>query len=738
MFTVSVSNDITQLMVKRQLRNNQSVLFLIKSTDKLEETSDILRAYSDKATEVFYNRVIEKPDYDEVVLLNSVIGFTKTLNLNEIPNDVSVVFGHLGAGDRQLLTESIYQVFKECLDNKLPKSMITNGYIRCLNTLNKRLSKITYNLTGDNRLLFVGKPDKYDILAFTVLGLCGSDVVLCDLDEGMTSECMCVNRFVLIQGQYRNINLDFLKFINKGISNIENGVVLPNEWVNFNDYKNLEDSLKLIGFEINNRFEKNKWKVLHIDLQGVNSSNYVNILENFMLNLKASHRPFTLMDSDITNSTYDEVEDYRKRKEKDIFAIFQNYPIFKNSGVVVKVGNQLDKIINQHNFQDTKKIEKYKDTMKIWLIRYLDMFFKGTSLNELPLIVAFNITSEKDKELISLLSCLPLDILIFSPEYRISYHTDSFIGSMKCILLGESSKNIQKYPENVGVNKVATTAYNAEQELNTVLYSDTSLFRIKQFKNINPIVLKTTYEEVGIYWNEPAKFRPSFESVGDLVTVPNIFVKVNGVNETYLSDIKKMLNRNTVLYQSYPIQLQPSIMGRMGTLRDFSKQLVFKDYVDFERLVKSEYYTYGVYSQETQQLIVDKAKKLIELNWCNMPPKNLVYDIIDTVFRLPQNILQMIHNYDFTGDIPKIIIFNGSSQPCTLSDCILLMFLKLIGFDIVVFAPTGYRVIEQYISNQWFNENTIGQYDFNMNTVNFNFIQASEKKKTGFFGKLFV
>jgi hypothetical protein len=133
----------------------------------------------------------------------------------------------------------------------------------------------------------------------------------------------------------------------------------------------------------------------------------------------------------------------------------------------------------------------------------------------------------------------------------------------------------------------------AIQEINTILYSDTSLFRVKQFKNINPIVLKTTYDEVGVYWNEPAKFRPSFESVGDLVTVPTIFLKVNGVNENYLSDIKKMVNRNTLFYQSYPIQLQPSVMSRMGSLRDFSKQLVFRDSIDFERLIKSEYYTYG-------------------------------------------------------------------------------------------------------------------------------------------------
>ena len=318
-----------------------------------------------------------------------------------------------------------------------------------------------------------------------------------------------------------------------------------------------------------------------------------------------------------------------------------------------------------------------------------------------------------------------------------AHHTEGVDASYKCILLGESNKNIQKYPVNSGVGQVATTAYNAQQELNNVLYNDTSLFRIKQFRNVNPIVLKTTYEEVSIYWNEPAKFRPSFNSVGDLVTVPTIFVKVNGVNESYVSDVRKLLGKNTLLYQSFPIQLQPSVLNNIGDLRSFAKQLVFKDSIDFERLIKSPYYSYGVYSEETQQLIIDKVKKLVSMDWCNTKDKNLVYEIIDTVFRLPQNVLQMIHNYDFTGEIPKLVIFNGTTQPCTLSDCIMIMFLKLIGFDIAVFAPTGYRVIEQYISNQWFNENTIGQYDFNMTNINFSNIVERDNRKSGFFSRLF-
>lgn len=739
MFNVSTLPDITQLVVKRQMRNNQSVLFLIKGTDRLEETSDILKTYSGKCTEVFYQKGIEKPTYDEVQLINSVIRFTKSFNLNDISHDVDMIFSNLNSEHKKLLVESIFTVFNECISNRLSKSMISNGYIRCLNTLNKRLSKVTYNLLGDNRILFVGKPDKYDILAFTVLGLCGCDVVICDLDYGVTSECMCVNRFVLLTGQFTNVNLDFLKFVDKGIIDSDIGTIIPNDWVNFNDYKTLEDALKLIAFKINDRYENDKWKVLHLELQGVSDNlSYSQVLDNFMVNLKASNRPFVLFDSDIPKSTYDEVDGYKKLNEKDVFSIFSKYPIFKNTGVVVKVGNTIDTILKSHNFSDERKKENYKDTLKIWLIRYLDKFFKGLSLDNLPLVVSFNVDSEKEKEFMLLLACLPLDIVNIFPYYSTAYHTEGLDKTNKCILIGESNKNIHKYPTNSGVGQVATMAYTAQQELQSVLYNDTSLFRIKQFRNVNPIVLKTTYDEVSIYWNEPAKFRPSFNSVGDLVTVPTIFVKVNGVNETYLSDVKKLLGRNTLLYQTFPIQLQPSRMDSMGDLRSFAKQLVFKDSIDFERLIKSPYYSYGVYSEETQQLIIDKVKKLVSMDWCNSKDKNLVYDIIDTVFRLPQNVLQMIHNYDFTGEIPKVVIFNGGNQPCTLSDCIVLMFLKLIGFDIVIFAPTGYRVIEQYISSQWFNENTIGQYDFNMNNVNFNSVSVRrDNKKSGFFGKLF-
>ena len=740
MFSVYNIPDLEQLAIKRQLRNNTSILYLIKGVDNSIEFLNLLKSYSSKCSEIYYNKVIEKPTYDESTEINSIVGNNLSFTKNIIFSHVEAIFSGLSKEHINLISESITEVFNECLLNNVNISKVKNGYIRCLVTLRKRLSKITFNLDGDNRLLYVGKPDKFDILTFTVLGLCGVDVVICDLEEGLTSECLCVNRFLLISGKENNIDLGFLKYSNQGVKDINLNTNTPNEWVNFKEYSELDNILKLVNLKIEDRQDKDRWKVLHIEVQGVNDKqSYGTALETFMMNVTASLRPYVLFDTDISKPSYDEAERYKKNyNNKTVCDIMSEYSLLKNSGSVVQISDCFDKIIKSEKFENERKKDSFITNLMIWFIRYVDLFFK-TSFSKLPLLVVYGSLSQKELNLIELLSYLPLDIVVFEPVYSVAYTTVFRNSIFKSIVIGESSSVYEKYPINIGLSNASTVAYNAERELDSILYNDTSLFRIKQFKNINVITLKTTYEEVGILWNEPAKFRPSFESVGNLVTVPTIFTKVNGVNSSYKSDIQKLVTPNTVVLNSFPIQLQPSIIDNNSDLKKFTKQLVFRNSIDFDKLCKSKFYSYGVYSEETQNLIFEKVNKLIAMDWCQNGDKNLVYDILDTVFRLPSNIMQMIHNYDFTAGIPKIIVYNGGSTPCTLTDCIIIMFLKLIGFDVIVFAPTGYRVIEQYIDSSWFNEITIGQFDFNMEYMDFSssFEGQQNNKKQGFFSRLF-
>jgi hypothetical protein len=65
------------------------------------------------------------------------------------------------------------------------------------------------------------------------------------------------------------------------------------------------------------------------------------------------------------------------------------------------------------------------------------------------------------------------------------------------------------------------------------------------------------------------------------------------------------------------------------------------------------------------------------------------------------------------------------------------MFLSLIGFDVVIFTPTGYRVVEHCINSNLFNEITVGQFDFNLVNIDFSstpIYSNGGKKRKGLFG----
>jgi hypothetical protein len=69
---------------------------------------------------------------------------------------------------------------------------------------------------------------------------------------------------------------------------------------------------------------------------------------------------------------------------------------------------------------------------------------------------------------------------------------------------------------------------------------------------------------------------------------------------------------------------------------------------------------------------------------------------------------------DFTKKVPKIIFVCTGEKTCSAEDSIAAAFLHLCGFDIAMFVPTGYQVIEKYYAKPLFNENQIGQYMYGL------------------------
>jgi hypothetical protein len=303
--------------------------------------------------------------------------------------------------------------------------------------------------------------------------------------------------------------------------------------------------------------------------------------------------------------------------------------------------------------------------------------------------------------------------------------------------VGASSVFLKKFPTEMHkISTVETVAYNAEQELTQIMYSDNIMFRFKQFKDINPVQLKTTYEEVNILWGEPAKFRPSFNSAGDVATVPTIFMKVNGVKSDvneYLNSIKSLNTEDTIFVTSFPYM---SSVDGSSPLYQFVKQVIYNKTVDFDRVKKSNFWNYGIYSIETQNLICNRVQNMMNMEWTNGYDNKFVYRLLAVLLNIPHDIIKLIHKYDFTSNIPKLVYFNCGETPCSIEDCILIMFLKSCAFDIMVYAPTGYLVIEKFIDKKYFTSVELGDYKFDLTANDLNRITSNGKKR-GLFSTLF-
>ena len=76
-----------------------------------------------------------------------------------------------------------------------------------------------------------------------------------------------------------------------------------------------------------------------------------------------------------------------------------------------------------------------------------------------------------------------------------------------------------------------------------------------------------------------------------------------------------------------------------------------------------------------------------------------------------------------------------------MEDTIYIAFLNLIGFDILIYTPTGYRTIGKYLKQRIFEEHQIGEYMFDLRVEQARLRNAKNAKEnnrsTGVFGRLF-
>ena len=735
---------------KRQNERKPKGVYFYRINSYDETILEFIRKYYDLAKRegAIIDKNIENPTADNIAYFNEIIGDKYVHGPGFMAEALKKWLPRIKDYQRASIADGIYDTLEVLRRQGKNIDILKNNFIRIMCWLYYNFYNIMERLGNDDvpKIIFWGNVNFSELSTLKILSNAGADIILVQpggdskymtidpkseysIDLGMGSESFPAG-FDLqwLLKQHEEDKSKRLLYSNKASAKANTNTWLSGDL--FEDLKNTRRGENTSFFY--NMFAR---------INGCDNRNtYVNNLYLLYQDLKKANRSIKVINNKITNPSVDEISKIKRgnyaNENQLIMDLKKNINLKSNTFIDVARDAFVDTMIETGKLMnmDLNKMMNKGIYILCWFQRYIPDLLGNTDIHSpAPILIYFgNVETDTESLFLNMVAKLPIDVIIFNPEKKV----DKLTGERLYEVNFEETLKVNEYPTDGNNLSMGTMAYNAERDLDTMMYSDTGMYRDMQFSKANIIKLSTTYEEINIYWKQEARFRPNFSTVDDIVNIPVMFAKISGVansdTDTYFQNIKDLLTDTTLIYKN------ENIYDRNCTVAAGVPSFFKNGRLDREGIKHSQIYKYDYLRAETQDYILDKLSELLRRKTIAGTGQNgTEYKIITIVLDLPKEILRFIQSFDFTKCPPKLIIVNTTETVISLEDSIIVAFLNLIGFDIVFFIPTGYDNVNKYFNNQIMEEHIIGNYLYDIAIPDFNRLRSVKEKKKSFFSRLF-
>lgn len=686
---------------------------------------------------------IGNPEEKHLSYYEEMMGMSYQLSVPFFIQELKRWLPRISEEKRQMIAESFYDILNGLARKGKNENMQRNAYIKYMCWLYYKFERLLQNFGNDKvpKLLYAGIPNEYEMLFLSVLSKAGCDILLVAVQgeeayrkQDKESE---YSENILVDGQsfpeqysVLKVREQLIKKKNapKIVQPVTEKIINTNTWIQGNPYEDVQQELKSRGSE--ERFFYNVFAGIY----GVEeSSGYYPELLKWKLKLESNQTEVLLVEESIKKPDYNEINSIRRGQYSGTEQLV--------SSLAPQIVCKDKKAENYGKAAFLKVMEKIADlpiqkqqNRAIELVclmnRYLNALFGAGSHKAKKLFIYYGeIKTETEKLLLSALAKLPLDVLHINPEGKQGLEITDELFFAK---IYPNTVKREKFPTDIKSMQFETVAYQAEQEVSRIMYQDTGMYRNRQFTKAVPVVLQNTYEEIGILWDQEAKYRPNFEVFEDKVMVPVIFSKVMGVPgnvSEYWEDVAKLCTE-----QTFVIHELPYLGNNPNPWKEKTHLFLQGGRLMREKVKNHPDYPYTFIREPMQDYMLEKLQELIDEKIIEGTgvdgTENL---IVSTVLYMDKAILRLIQGYDFTKDIPKILLIHTKESNCTKEDSILLAYLSLIGFDIAMYVPTGYTGVERFYTKRIVTEHQIGEYKYDLRVPNLNSVKRSSESLVGRF-----
>ena len=727
-------------------RRREQAVFFYRVAGYSGEVAAFLTQYDQAARTngVVIEGRIPNPDPKQLDYLAEMMGSDFQLDAGFLTQKLTRWLPRLTGAQREAVVTAMTATLQDLQAHGKNENMLRNAYIKYMCWLYYKFERILGRLGGDElpKILYDGTVSSYELQLLVILARAGADIVLLERagDAGYL-RCDPTSQYAqLYQAPgLTPVPADFSlrQLREQGRQQAERqklygapaGIApCTNAWMKAPDVKEILTAVRARGDD-----PKLFYNACVVQYGVEDKLLFPSDRVAFYQQLTREGRKVCLENGRLPPPTPEEIAAVRRRNHQtaeqlaaDLAANLQ-YPNNQQLQTLMRqafldvvleedkaVGGNLNRLLNKAVY------------LVAWMKRYQKDLFQNWQAPEVGVFILFGACSGDNEALfLRLLAKLPVDVLVLLPDLN-----------APCVLKDPALLDLHKehslpmtdFPVEPSQMRVRTAAYQAEREMDSILYQNTGLYRAKQHQKAEAVTLQTMYEEIGLLWDQELKYRPGFAAEGDTVTVPVLLEKICGMKEgpilPYWLEIKKLVTPETTLVTKLPWQTGLEA----NPMKPYATQFLRQGRLQREKIKQHKDYPYGILRPEIQDYLLDKLQVLLDEKLIAGTYQNgTEYTIVSTILGLPKDLLRRIQNFDFTKKNPKLIIISTTEETLSLEDSILVAFLNLVGFDILFFVPTGYQSIEKYFQKPFANEHQLGPYRYDLQVPEFRTLHEGGK-----------
>ena len=727
-------------------RRREQAVFFYRVAGYSGEVAAFLTQYDQAARTngVVIEGRIPNPDPKQLDYLAEMMGSDFQLDAGFLTQKLTRWLPRLTGAQREAVVTAMTATLQDLQAHGKNENMLRNAYIKYMCWLYYKFERILGRLGGDElpKILYDGTVSSYELQLLVILARAGADIVLLERagDAGYlrcdpTSQYAQLYQAPGLTPFPADVSLRQLREQGRQQAERQKLYGAPagiapctNAWMKAPDGKEILTAVRARGDD-----PKLFYNAFVVQYGVEDKLLFPSDMVAFYQQLKREGRKVCLENGRLPPPTPEEIAAVRRRNHQtaeqlaaDLAANLQ-YPnnqqlqtlmLHAFLDVVLEedktVGGNLNRLLNKAVY------------LVAWMKRYQKDLFQNWQAPEVGVFILFGACSGDNEALfLRLLAKLPVDVLVLLPDLN-----------APCVLKDPALLDLHKehslpmtdFPVEPSQMRVRTAAYQAEREMDSILYQNTGLYRAKQHQKAEAVTLQTMYEEIGLLWDQELKYRPGFAAEGDTVTVPVLLEKICGIKDgpilPYWLEIKKLVTPETTLVTKLPWQTGLEA----NPMKPYATQFLRQGRLQREKIKQHKDYPYGILRPEIQDYLLDKLQVLLDEKLIAGTYQNgTEYTIVSTILGLPKDLLRRIQNFDFTKKNPKLIIISTTEETLSLEDSILVAFLNLVGFDILFFVPTGYQSIEKYFQKPFANEHQLGPYRYDLQVPDFRTLHEGGK-----------